>query len=68
MDSPQKLLRTPDAAKYLDLSASALEKYRVLGRGPAFVKLGRRVAYTIADLDAWIAASRRRSTAEGAGR
>ncbi len=37
---PQKLLRTPDAAKYLDLSASALEKYRVLGRGPAFVKLG----------------------------
>lgn len=53
------------AANYTGLSASTLNKLRVFGGGPIFLKLGRRVAYDIADLDAWLAERRRRSTSDG---
>lgn len=53
------------AAPYLGLSTSTLNKWRVTGLGPAYLKLGpRRVVYDRADLDAWLAASRRRSTSD----
>lgn len=51
-------LRTPDAASYLGVSASYLEKLRVTGGGPSFAALGRAVSYSVADLDAWAAARR----------
>jgi hypothetical protein len=53
-----------DAAKYLGISVSFLRKARMDGDresrtpGPAFIKIGRAVKYTLADLDAWIAANR----------
>jgi predicted DNA-binding transcriptional regulator AlpA len=52
------------AATYLGLSGSTLNKLRVFGGGPVFLKLGRRVAYDIADLDAWLATKRRTSTSD----
>jgi len=57
---------TESAAAYLQLSASCLEKWRVLGRGPRFRKHGRQVRYLRADLDAWPESQVRNSTA-GAG-
>lgn len=42
-----------EAAAYLRLSPQTLEKYRVIGGGPRFRKLGRRVFYTLADLKEW---------------
>lgn len=59
-----------DAAVYTGLSTSTLNKLRVFGGGPTFLKLGRRVAYDISDLDAWLATKRRVSTSDdglGAG-
>jgi hypothetical protein len=53
-----------DAADYLGLSTSTLNKLRVFGGGPVFLKLGRRVAYDLGDLDAWLNAKRRRSTSD----
>ena len=51
----RRILRTPEAAQYLGLSCSTLEKKRLTGDGPAFVQLGgRAVGYDIAALDAWI--------------
>jgi len=41
-----------------------MEKYRIHGGGPAYYKLGRRVVYDTADLDVWLKAKRRRSTAD----
>ncbi len=38
------------------------------GGGPAFVKLGARVSYDPADLDAWVEANKRRSTSDQRGR
>jgi predicted DNA-binding transcriptional regulator AlpA len=64
MLSPTSRLKVEDAAAYLGLSASTLNKLRVFGGGPVFLKLGRRVAYDVTDLDAWLNAKRRRSTSD----
>ena len=51
-ETPQRLLRTPDAALLLGLSARTLEKHRCFGTGPVYRKLGGRIerAYTRANL------------------
>lgn len=59
-------LKTPAAAEYLGISVSFLEKRRVYGDGPRFLKLGRSVAYRISDLDAWAEARTHNSTSEAA--
>jgi hypothetical protein len=46
-------LDNKQAADFLKLSPRTLEKHRVQGGGPRFRKLGRRVVYAIADLEAW---------------
>ncbi len=51
----RRILRTPEAAEYLGLSTSTLEKNRVAGEGPRFIRLGgRAVGYDLRDLDAWL--------------
>jgi predicted DNA-binding transcriptional regulator AlpA len=60
-------MRTPEAANYVALAESTLTKMRLTRDGPLFVKVGpRAVAYRKSDLDAWLAARVRRSTAEEA--
>lgn len=58
-------VNTTQAAKYLGLSESTLEHWRVAGIGPAFYKIGRYVTYTVPDLDAHVEASRCTSTRDG---
>lgn len=67
IDKP-RLLSTSQAAEHLGLSAAYLTKKRITGGGPAFVKLGTRVSYDPADLDAWVEANKRRSTSDQRGR
>ena len=57
-------LKVAAAAERLGLSPSTLNKWRVQGCGPKFVKLGRSVAYRPADIDAWLAEQVRGSTSE----
>jgi predicted DNA-binding transcriptional regulator AlpA len=57
-------LKTPSAAEYCGSSASTLEKLRISGGGPRYIKIGRRVVYDIADLDRWLSAHRRQSTSD----
>jgi len=65
MSNYQKLhLRTAEAADYIGLSASTMEKMRLYGEGPRYAKLGRSVIYAITDLDAWVNAHKRSSTSE----
>lgn len=50
------LLYTPaEAARFLRLSPRSLERWRVDGEGPRFVKMGRRVVYEGRDLLAYVA-------------
>ncbi len=48
--SARKKLDTVGAADYLGLGKSTLDKLRVGGGGPAFIKIGKRVVYDPADL------------------
>lgn len=58
------VLRTTEAAEHCGSSASTFEKLRLTGGGPVYSKIGRRVVYRVEDLDAWLAANRRRSTSD----
>jgi hypothetical protein len=47
------------AAAYLgEVPEGTMRQWRYLGKGPAYVKIGRHVRYRRADLDAFIAAQR----------
>jgi excisionase family DNA binding protein len=61
-------LNTREAARYTGLSARTLEKLRIVGGGPEFLKPTRRVLYERTALDAWLSSKRRRSTSMEAPR
>lgn len=61
-----RFVRTPEAARLLDLSPRTLEAHRCAGTGPIYHKLGGRVVYSVADLQAWVEGSARQSTSEAA--
>jgi predicted DNA-binding transcriptional regulator AlpA len=63
-DLSHRRLRTPAAADYLGYAESTLEKKRLSGDGPPFIRLGRVIVYDTRDLDAWLAERRARSTSE----
>ena len=64
-----KLLDTQAAAERVGLARATLAKLRVTGGGPPFIKLGARVLYESADLEAWVAAQgKRRSTSDAPAR
>ena len=57
-------LTQAEAADLLRISSRTLERYRVSGTGPQFVKAGRRVLYRQSDLEAWATTNTFSSTAE----
>jgi excisionase family DNA binding protein len=62
---PNVLLLTPrEAAERLRCSERKLERHRLTGDGPPFVKFGAAVRYPLDELNAWLAAHMRRSTSE----
>ena len=50
----EPLLSTSDVARITGRSVSTLEKDRLFGTGPAFVKIGRLVKYRPCDLREWL--------------
>jgi len=59
-----RFVRTPEAARLLDLSPRTLEKHRCDGTGPVYHKLGGRVVYAVADIEAWIEACAHRPASD----
>ena len=55
-------VRTRGAAAYTGLAKSTLEKLRVHGGGPLYMRVGRVVVYDPDDLDSWLKSHKRRST------
>jgi hypothetical protein len=55
------LLTQSETAELLRLSERTLERWRVVGGGPVFCKLGKRVLYRHADLEKWISSHAVRS-------
>lgn len=61
----QQFLDTKEAAKHVRLSTATLERLRVTGAGPTFIKpVPKRVVYDVVDLDAWMRGRRQGSTSE----
>lgn len=61
---PEDKLSHGDAARHLGLAESTLAKMRCRGGSPTFMRLGRKVVYRRADLDAWLNARRAISTSD----
>ncbi len=53
------LLTSNEAEFLLKLKPHTLRQWRVLGRGPEYIKDGRIVRYAVADLERWVAEHRR---------
>lgn len=51
---PQTLLTETEVAKELRVSLAALRKWRVMKKGPQFLKIGSLVRYRQADVDQWL--------------
>lgn len=54
---PAARLDAASAAKWLGLSKSTLDKMRCEGRGPRYLRVGKRCFYRPADLDAYLEAA-----------
>ncbi len=68
LNSHRRKMPTPDAATYLGIGVSTLNKMRVFGGGPKFIAIGTRVVYDPADLDNWCADKKRTSTSDAASK
>ena len=64
---PSRLMSVPEAAAYMGISQSWLQKTRVHGGGPVATVIGRRVLYELADLRAWLATRKQASTRQKIG-
>ena len=58
---------TREAARRCGVEPGTLVRWRMLGTGPAFHKINRRVVYSKADFDEWFGAQRRTSTSATGG-
>jgi predicted site-specific integrase-resolvase len=56
-------LNQRDLAARWGISVRTLERWRWLGQGPAFLKLGGRIAYRVDDVEAFECAQRKEATA-----
>jgi predicted DNA-binding transcriptional regulator AlpA len=61
---PDRLLTVNGAAEFLQLSESWLNKARLTGCGPRFIKMGRSVRYGVQALEEFKRANARGSTSE----
>jgi predicted DNA-binding transcriptional regulator AlpA len=68
MSEMSKVITATAAAKFVGLSESTLAKLRLNGNGPTYCKLGRRVVYRPADLEAWLQSRTARDTTDADAR
>jgi len=53
--SSTELLTPDELSSELGVAKRTLDQWRCYGRGPAFVRVGKRIRYRRQDLDAWLA-------------
>ena len=59
------LVNEKEAAAFLGFTARALQKWRLIGGGPRFVKINERsVRYRRRDLNSWVDARLRQNTSQ----
>lgn len=63
-EAHMEIMDVEEAAEYVRLGASTLNRFRTSGGGPRYAKLGKSVRYRKTDLDAWLASRIIASTSE----
>ena len=64
MEDQDHYLKPRQAAAYTGIATSTLAKFRCLGRGPRYAKIGRAVLYRKSDLDTFMTSATVTSTSE----
>ena len=64
---PTKHLNQIELSRRWTISPRTLERWRWLNEGPAYLKIGGRVAYRLEDVEAYEAAQMRTTNLPGAG-
>ena len=64
IDFQTKLLTETEVAGMLNLQVATLRRWRWMGQGPRFIKIGAAVRYDPQDITAFIVAQRRTSTSD----
>ena len=58
------LYDTREAASYVRLSKNTLERFRLTGEGPTYLKLGGAVRYRQSDINAWLESRLTKTTSD----
>jgi hypothetical protein len=58
MIDPHELISANEAAQLLHLEPSTLADWRCDDKGPAYIRLGKRIFYRRADISTWIGQQR----------
>jgi excisionase family DNA binding protein len=66
-DALEPLLTTAELANYLGVPVATIYDWRVDGKGPRGIRIGRSVKFAVSDVQAWIDAHRE-PPASGEGR
>lgn len=61
----EPLLSIEEVAEYLGVAVTTIYDWRVEGKGPRAVRVGRHLRFTHADLAAWVEAHREAPNVEG---
>ena len=62
LDQIPKILDVKELSARLRVGVATLNRWRCTGEGPAFIKLGHRVGYTVDDINSWLEGERRTFT------
>jgi hypothetical protein len=63
------LVYTPEQAAPLIVSTpGTMARWRRTGKGPRFIRVGKKIAYRRSDLEAWLDGQTYSNTAQGKGR
>jgi predicted DNA-binding transcriptional regulator AlpA len=62
MPVPKKFLSAKEVSELTGISHYTLANWRVQGRGPEYLLVGRMVRYDVANVEAWLRQFRKRTT------
>lgn len=67
-ERPSEYLNCSQAGEYLQMSPRTLERWRIYGTGPVYIKVGKgiraKVLYRKADIDSWLETNEHQKTDE----
>jgi hypothetical protein len=66
-DGGPRLVSTKELSKMWDMPESTLRYWRCAGIGPTYVKLGGRIKYDLADVEAYVRANKRKPSVRAHG-